>query len=161
MPKLYAVESLEDPRHYFPSAQESYSGGHTEMTYNLDVDFPAQSYIHLDHLSSADNLFWIELRKDVERLYQGDVFYMYYPQNYRRWWNTDATADYNKKYNSQKHGYWTFYFEEESDQAMFIMKYSEILSQKRYRFHPDAGISCQDRRYAVSEEEKVHDAWRI
>lgn len=170
MPRLYAVSRdfnpsnpLYNPSHYFPSA---YYGRHwnsssPEWQYDLDKDFPAQCHIHVDELERDSNEFWIELRKDVERRYSGDCFYDYYHMDYRRWWNSSAKSEYNREYDRQKHGYWTFYFEEASDQTMFILKHSELISPKRYRFHPIAGVSCEDDRYDVPDEEEIPGAWRV
>lgn len=169
MPGLYYLNSKSDtalpnqfPWHYFPSATwgRHGSGSTWSWIYDLDVDFEAQSYIHIDQLDHADTKFWIALRKDVERRYSGDCFYIRHCKDYRRWWNSSATQDYDKDYATQRHGYWSFYFEEASDQTMFILQHAEILSSKRYRFHPEMGVSCKDRRYDVDEDEKL-DAWRV
>lgn len=170
MPRLYSIDRDFDsknphynPAEFFLSAYwgRSWSSSESTWTYDLDTDFPARCYIHMDELRRDDNEFWIALRKDVERRYQGDVFYKFDRMDYRRWWNSSAKSQYDREYDRQAHGYWTFYFEEASDQTMFIMKYSEKLSEKRYRFHPVYGISCQDKRYDVSDEEEIPNAWRI
>lgn len=170
MPRLYRVDKDFDPKsprynpaEFFLSASWSrhWSSSECYWKYDLDKDFPDQCYIHCDELDAEDNSFWIALRKDVERRYQGDVFYQYERMDYRRWWNSSATVDYKKEYNRQRHGYWTFYFEEASDQTMFILKHGEILSPKRYRFHPIMGISCADDRYDVDPDEEVPNAWRV
>jgi len=169
MPKLYSIEfdfnvkqSRYRPDHFFPSAHYGRRmGGESRWEYNLDQDFPAQSYIHVDDIDPYENDFWIALRKDVERRYTGDVFYCYDRRDYRRWWNSKATADYNKEYNTQKHGYWVFYFEEEGDQTMFVLQHAERLAIKRYRFHPAYGISCGNPRYDVPDDEQVPDAWKV
>jgi hypothetical protein len=168
MPGLYCLNAnnpsppTQCPWHYFPSAKWGTRGVSSTWSwiYDLDVDFEAQSYIHIDQLDYADTEFWIALRKDAERRYSGDCFYVRNRKDYRRWWNLDAKCDYNKDYATQRHGYWSFYFEEASDQTMFILQHAERLSSKRYRFHPEMGVSCKDKRYDVDEDEKL-DAWRV
>ena len=170
MPRLYSIEHdfnskkpLFRPNHFFPSAQfgRGWGGGESRWSYNLDTDFPAQSYIHYDNVDPYDNTFWIELRKDVERTYCGDVFCCYERKDYKRWWNTKATSEYNKEYDTQRHGYWNFYFENEGDQTMFVIKHAEITSSKKYRFHPLYGISVGDPRYDVPDDEEVPNAWKV
>jgi len=168
MPRLYSIDDdfsgktpRHNPAHFFPSA--IWTRGMSSdyfWKYDLEGDFPARSYIHCDDLDDKDTGFWIELRKDVERRFLGDVFYLYQRMDYRRWWNRNA-SEYSKEYERQRHGYWTFYFENEGDHAMFIMQHGERLSDKRYRFHPIMGISCEDHRYDVPKDEEVANAWRI
>lgn len=171
MPRLYSIPNDFDPKssrynpsHFFPSAYWGRHWGSSEAywKYDLDEDFPAQCHIHIDAMpDDSDNRFWIALRKDVERRYQGDCFFDYHRLNYRRWYNTGATSEYMREYDTQQHGYWTFYFEEGSDQMMFVLKNAEILSPKRYRFHPVMGVSCEDHRYDVPDDEKIEGAWKV
>lgn len=179
MPKLYdidvdfsPIDPIYKPNHFFLSAwsgRDTYDAT-TKWRYNPDEDFPSQCYMHRDVLStsairSADtkyiskpNSFWIELRKIVERENQGDVFYTYRNQDYHWWWNKDATQ-YNKEKTLIRHGYWTFYFESQEDQTMFMLRYKEYLSKKKYRFHPSYGVSCIDDRYDVPEDEHLADIY--
>lgn len=114
-----------------------------------------KTFLHSTELHKIANNFWIALRKDVERNYIGDCFYVYERKDYRRWWNTTAQHEFDRKYASQSHGYGVFYFEEDRDRLMFMLKYSDMLSPKRYRFHPIIGASCQDNRYDVDEDEEI------
>lgn len=170
MPRLYSIEfdfkpsgSRYRPDHFFPSAHygRGWSGSQSKWTYDLNIDFPLQSYIHVDDVDPYDNTFWIALRKDVERTYCGDVFFEYDRRDYRRWWNSKAKSEYDKEYDTQRHGYWTFYFEDEGDLTMFVMKHAEITLSKKYRFHPLYGISCGDPRYDVPDDEQVPNAWKV
>jgi hypothetical protein len=169
MPRLYSIQddfAVDTPRYnpayFFPSA--SYRrhglGSHSSWKFNLDKDFPAQCYIHSEELCEITNNFWIALRKDVERSYAGDCFYVYERKNYHRWWNADAKHEYDRKYTSQTHGYGVFHFEEGSDRLMFMLKYSDMLSPKRYRFHPVMGANCADHRYDVDDSEEILGAYK-
>lgn len=170
MPRLYSMThdfNAKNPKfqpdHFFPSAYygRNWSSSESRWTFNLDKDFPACSFIHYDEMEKQNNTFWINLRKDVERRYQGDCFYIYDRKDYQRWWNKNSKGEYDKQYGTQRHGYWTFYFEEKSDQTMFILNHGSIISNKKYRFHPVMGISCEDQRYDVPDDEHVKDAWKI
>lgn len=103
----------------------------------------------------ADNNFWIELRKMTERQFEGVCFVETRRNDYRWWWNKDATSEYSKETHRVTHGYFIFYFESPNDLVLFKLRFCEMLSEKAYRFHPDYGISCMDRRYDVPEDEKV------
>ena len=163
MPRLYSIKddfSRNDPKflpsHFFYSARfiNHHNNRLAGWEFDLNKDFPTQSYIHSDmHMNG--NSFWIPLRKAVERDYTGDVFYVYESKNYKRWYNENAEFDFLKRTYDVVHGYWTFYFEEPSDQTMFILHYGELLSPKKYRFHPLHGVSCIDARYDVPEDEII------
>lgn len=170
MPRLYSIGSdfneknpRYNPSHFFPSAYwgRHWSSSESYWKYDMDKDFPVQCHIHCDDMPDDNNTFWIDLRKDVERRYQGDCFFDYHHLDYRRWWNSSAKSQYEREYDRQKHGYWTFYFEEGSDQMMFVLKHAEILSPKRYRFHPLMGVSCKEPRYDVPDDEQIEGAWKI
>lgn len=168
MPRLYSIKddfpARYNPAHFFPSAywgKSNWSSSTYCWQYDVDKDFPIQSYAHVDLLTFEDTEFWIALRKDVERRYNGDCFFRYEKRDYRYWWNTDAVQDFNRKHYNVTHGYWTFYFEEASDQTMFVLKHGEMLTPFRYRFHPGYGANCMDERYDVPDDEEIPGAWKI
>lgn len=170
MPRLYSIEQDFDrdhpryvPTHFFPSAEwrAHWSSSQHAWYYDLNTDFPARCYIHNSKLSSTSTDFWVPLRKDVERRWTGDCFVEYTRWDYRYWWNKNATEHYDREYEHQSHGYWTFYFEDEADQTWFIMHNGDKLSPKKYRFHPDYGVSCMDDRYDVDWTEDVPGAYRV
>lgn len=177
MPRLYNIDhdfNVRNPRyrpdHYFSSALYGRQsvGSDSFWSYNLEDDFSAQAYMHYDVFDNFQsrsqkaitdvNRFWIDLRKAVEREYQGDVFYQYAMKDYHWWWNKDATS-YNKEKIKIKHGYWTFYFENPEDHLMFVLNYKEHLSERRYRFHPNFGVSCMDKRFDVPDDEHLEDIY--
>jgi hypothetical protein len=162
MPRLYSIHDdfneerpNFNPSHFFPTAIWRSSHARACWQFDLDKDFPTQSYIHCSDFGGVP-AFWVPFRKAVERGYMGDVFYAYENKNYNWWYNKDAVdINYLRKSQPITHGYWTFYFEELSDQTMFILQNGELLTQKKYRFHPEYGVSCLDGRYDVPDNERI------
>lgn len=129
-----------DPRLYFEDADYSaYNNG--GWSYTVEKNYPHKLSIHcdvLDEYKSISNKFFIELRKFIERQFEGDVLFEYKSMDYRWWWNKEATSEWAREYSQIRHGYWHLYFESENDVGMFALKHGEKIS-KPQKFHPGYG----------------------
>lgn len=131
----------KDPRLYFRNTYY-YAG-----TYKFSVgeDYPHSSFIHCSKQKKSVGIFWIDLRKWVERLSSGDVLFDYINRNYKYFFDKSESISYwNKNYIDIDHGYWVFYFENIDDKSMFDLMYADKISSSMTKYHPDYPIEEKD-----------------
>ena len=142
------------PPHYFPSAEIITMNGEVRWEYNVMVDYPLFSNIHIDNLyqsrlrgrKESNPELWVDLRRHTERNGEGDIIYYYENTSYMWCWNgTDSLQSWDRKYTEIEHGYWFFHFENQNDRLHFNLKYSEIIAHETYIHHPEYQLTEHDK----------------
>ena len=144
---------IRDPRLYFKRAYHARRGDKWRWEFDVKEEYPHFVTIHrdiiTDNYDNDDHTFFVELRRWVERVAEGDVIFEYRNMGHKFCFNPDKQYSWDKHYSEIKHGYWYFYFESGVDLSMFTLMHGEKLS-KVQKYHPD---------YAerILKDEKQHD----
>lgn len=146
MPSLIRLnefdEGKRDPRLYF---RNCYFYGGVHRIDNYEEDFPYKSFIHYDNQEKATGLFWVNLRKWVERVAAGDVMIAYSDRDYQYCYNADtAKGNWDRKYLDIRHGYWIFHFENNDDKSMFDLMHADKVTSVMLKYHPGYFIEEKD-----------------
>ena len=156
MPSLLLVNDFKgkdrkyNPNFYFKNTWTQYASN--EIKFDVAKEYPYIFTIHRDVMEQYDqndNVFFVDLRRWVERSCAGDVFLEYKNMNYRWWWNRDAKSEYQRETTEVRHGYWYLYFECECDFTMFGLKHGEKYSTVE-QYHPSYGKD-------ILEQDKIYD----
>ena len=147
MPNLIHLSSFSGEKpalyapFYFKDAYRSTFNSNS-WTFNIAETYPHVGYVHCDDVPefiSEGSEFWIETRRWVERHCAGDVIVKYEGMSYQWWWNKDAKNEWDREYTTVRHGYWHFYFEDNNDFHMFILKHGNWVKLGKLEHHPDYG----------------------
>lgn len=147
MPNLIKIEDFNNIRYfnnfyprklepffYFPDAY--YNSRHEIWEFDVKKSHPYTSFAHVDHVKD-DPLFFINMRKFVERSASGDVIVQLKNLSYKWCWNARRAKNQNdREFSDIQHSYWEFNFEFQEDLDMWKLK-SNIMTDIPAKYHPD------------------------
>lgn len=148
MPNLISVESFKNIKNFndfYPAKYNAmlyftdayYDTRKSTWEFDVKKTYPHELYAHVDHVNE-DKLFFLELRRFVERRAGGDVIFSTKNMSYKWCWNFDRAKDrYDREYTTISNSYWVFNFETREDLEMWKLMKPYIMTDTLKKYHPD------------------------